>query len=214
MARKRYQGKFNDRERSTRKLIQSVGAVIKTKGYTGLTATNISKAACLDRRLISLYFGSVDNLIETYVRSKDYWVAASGNAADLAENNRAEHTRQILETLLLNQLDYFYNNEEMQKIVLWQISQRTEIMYQVCEEREKLSKAFFALSDKELEGKNIDLRAVAGLLVAGIYYMVLHAKTTDSLFCEIDINKPEGMQRIKDAISLILKYAYNNPPMK
>jgi hypothetical protein len=40
--------------------------------------------------------------------------------------------------------------------------------------------------------------------------MVLHAKTTDSLFCEIDINKPEGMKRIKDAISLILESAYSN----
>ena len=69
---------------------------------------------------------------------------------------------------------------------------------------------FFALADKELKGKNIDLRAVAGLLVGGIYYMVLHAKSTDSLFCEIDINKPEGMKRIKDAISLILKNTYNN----
>lgn len=205
MEKKRYQGAINDKDRSKQKLIQAVGTVIKTKGYTGLTATNISKTAGLDRKLVTLYFGSVDNLVEIYVRSKDYWVAASGELGDLTEKD----TKQILESLLLNQLDYFYGNEEMQKIVLWQISQRSQIMFQVCEEREELGSRFFALTDKELKNKDIDLRAIVGLLVAGIYHLVLHAKTTDSLFCEIDINKPEGMKRIKDAISLVLGYAYN-----
>lgn len=210
MTKKRYQGPSNDKERSTQKLIDAVGTIIKTKGYIGLSATNISEAAGLSRRLITIYFGSIDNLIETYVRGKDYWVAASGDAVGLMEKNQGENTRQILECLLQNQMDYFFNDEEMQKIVLWQISQRSQIMYEVCEERERLGSHFFALADKELKGKNIDLRAVAGLLVAGIYYMVLHAKSSDSLFCEIDINKPEGMKRIKDAISLILKNTYNN----
>src|SRR5690606_21925451 len=123
-------------------------------------ATNISKAAGLDRKLVTLYFGSVDNLIEIYVKSKDYWVAASGEVAGMPENNQEKDTKQILESLLLNQLDYFYENEEMQKIVLWQISQRSQIMFQVCEEREQLSSKFFELTDKELKGNDIDLRAI------------------------------------------------------
>ncbi|MET3115739.1 AcrR family transcriptional regulator [Pedobacter sp. CG_S7] len=210
MTKKRYQGVSNDKERSTLKLIDAVGTIIKTKGYTGLTASNISRAAGLSRRLITLYFGTVDNLIETYVKGKDYWLVASGNAVEMIKNNKGENTREILESLLKNQLDYFFNEEEMQKIVLWQISQSTTIMKEVCDERELLSKHFFALADIELQGQSIDLRAVAGLLVAGIYYMVLHAKSTDTPFCEIDINKPEGMERIKNAISLILKQAYKN----
>ena len=210
MARKTYQGLTNNKERSTQKLIDAVGTIIKTKGYTGLSATNIAKAAGLSRRLITLYFGTVEKLIEAYVRGKDYWIAATGEAGVMMEKNRGENTRDILECLLQNQLDYFYQDEEMQKIVLWQISQRSQIMFEVCEERELIGSHFFALADKELEGKNIDLRAVSALLVAGIYYMVLHAKSNDSLFCEIDITTPEGMSRIKDAISLILEKTYSN----
>ncbi|WP_448635482.1 TetR/AcrR family transcriptional regulator [Pedobacter panaciterrae] len=161
MEKKRYQGALNDKDRSKQKLIQAVGIVIQDKGYTGLTVTNISKAAGLDRKLIKLYFGSVDNLIEIYVKSKDYWVAATGDAGIMIENNQGKDTKQILKNLLLNQLDYFYENEEMQKIVLWQISQRSQIMYQVCEEREQLSSTFFALTDKELKGNDVDLRAIA-----------------------------------------------------
>lgn len=209
MIRKRYKGPSNDKERSTLKLIEAVGIVIKSKGYIGLTATNIAKVAGLSRRLITLYFGTLDNLIETYVRGKDYWIAASGDAVDMIKENTGENTRSILDQLLQNQLDYFFNEEEMQKIVLWQISQSTQVMKEVCEERELLSKHFFALSDKELKGKNVDLRAVSSLLVAGIYYLVLHAKSTDTLFCEIDLKTTDGMERIKKAISLILEKTYS-----
>ncbi|WP_158799064.1 TetR/AcrR family transcriptional regulator [Pedobacter sp. L105] len=210
MNRKRYQGVQNDKERSMQSLIDAVGVVIETKGYTGLTATNIAKTAGLSRRLITVHFNSVEELIETYVRRKDYWVAASGDAAKMISENQVNNTRPILECLLTSQLDYFYNNKEMQKIVLWQISESTNIMKEICEERELLSQVFFALSDKELNDKEIevDLRAVSALMVAGIYYLVLHAKSTDALFCEIDLKTTEGIKRIKDAIKFVLEKTY------
>ena len=207
MSRKKYQGEVNDKERSKQKLLDAVGKVLKEKGYIGLTATNIAKAASLSRRLITIYFDSVDHLVETYVRNKDYWIASSGNTQQVIAEN-SHNTKKIIEYLLLNQLDYFYKNSEMQKLILWEISKKTKIMYEVCEEREHLASTIFELTDKELEGKNIDIRAVSALLVAGIYYMVLHAKSTDTLFSEIDINTPEGMERIKNAIILILENTY------
>jgi len=208
MNRKRYQGAQNDKERSMQSLVDAVGVVIETKGYTGLTATNIAKVAGLSRRLITVHFNSVEELIETYVRRKDYWVAASGDAAKMINETGDNNTKPILECLLTSQLDYFYNNQEMQKIVLWQISESTKIMKEICEERELLSQIFFALSDKEFKDKYVDLRAVTALMVAGIYYLVLHAKSTDTLFCEIDLKTTDGIERIKDAIKFILEKTY------
>lgn len=208
MSRKRYQGVQKDKERSMQTLIDAVGIVIETKGYTGLTATNIAKAAGTSRKLINVYFNTVEELIETYVRRKDYWVAASGDAGKMISENTDHNTRPILECLLTSQLDYFYNNQEMQKIVLWQISESTKIMKEICEEREMLSKVFFALSDKEFGNRDTDLRAVSALLVAGVYYLVLHAKSTDSTFCEIDLKTTDGIDRIKEAIKFLLEKTY------
>jgi len=39
--------------------------------------------------------------------------------------------------------------------------------------------------------------------------MALQVKSTDTTFCEIDINRPEEMEKIKNAIGLILKMTYN-----
>lgn len=208
MSKKTYNGASNNKERSMQKLLAAVGTIIKTKGYTGLGPTNIAKSAGLSKRLIYIYFGTVENLVETYVRSKDYWVAAAGNAGELMEKNKDSGTKEILEALLINQFDYFYKEEEMQKIVLWQLSERSKIMFEVCEEREQLGAKFFELADPFFEKTDVDLRAVAGLLVAGIYYMILHAKVNDSLFCQIDVNTATGRDRIKKAVHVILQDTY------
>ncbi|SEO09139.1 DNA-binding transcriptional regulator, AcrR family [Mucilaginibacter gossypiicola] len=201
---KQYLGK----EQSMCKLVAAVGIVIRAKGYKGLTGTNIAKAAGLSKRLIYIYFESVEDLIETYIRQKDYYAGASSNFPHL-QSSKQNKTYPILIDLLTNQLEQFYKDDELQKIVLWQISERSKVMFDVCEEREKLGSKFFRLADLEFKGTSVDLRAVTGLLVAGIYHMVLHAKSTDSLFCEIDLNTPEGLERIKKAIIDILGNTYN-----
>jgi hypothetical protein len=73
-----------------------------------------------------------------------------------------------------------------------------------------LGAAYFELTDPLFAKTDVDLRAVAGFLVGGIYYMVLHAKSNDSLFCQIDVNSPGGLARIKKAISVILKDTFKN----
>lgn len=208
-ARKTYSGEKNNKERTMGKLIAAVGNVLEEKGYTGLTITNISKYADVDRKLINVYFGSVENLVETYIKGKDYWVSATIGAVEHFGNSPTEGSRGFLESLLINQMDQFISNEEMQKAIVWQLSERSPIMSQIAEEREKMSALFFAFADKELTGKDVDLRAITSLLVAGIYYLVLHSKNTESTFCEIDLTTTEGLERIRNAVKRILGWAYS-----
>lgn len=209
--RKIYKGEKNDKERTKGKLIAAVGKVLEEKGYTGLTSANISKLAGVDRKLIAVYFGTIDNLVETYIKGKDYWVASTMGAVEYFGQTKSGGSRQFLEALLLKQMEEFSKNVEMQKAVVWQISERSSIMAEVAKEREKLSAIFFAFADREIEGKNIDLRAVSSVLVAGIYHLILFSKNTDSPFCEIDLSTKEGMDRIQVAVKKILEWAYTSP---
>lgn len=209
--RKRYSGKINDKERSKRKLIEAVGEVIRTKGYTGLNSTNIANAAGMSRRAISMYFGDVENLIEIYINGKDYWLGlVEDTKVDLSKMNDNEiDTEKILNSLLVNQFEYFFNDKEMQNLLSWQANEFSDIMLKVSNNRERLSKIFFDKADKELEGSEVDIRPVAALLVAGIYYLILHANTMKSPFCELDINDPADFERVKNTISLILRLVYD-----
>jgi AcrR family transcriptional regulator len=209
MARKTYQGAKNNKSRTMGNLIKAVGIVLKEKGYTGLTVSNITAEAGVDRKLVSLYFGSVNNLVEIYIKGKDYWEAIYADPVKLLTTSPLTSTCHILENLLLNQLEHFTNDEEMQKVVLWQISENTELMEHVTTSREKIYSLFFPKADQELKDQNVDLRAISSILVAGIYYLVLHTKTTNSTFCEIDLTTGEGMVRIKKTIKKILEDTYS-----
>ncbi|MBB2954143.1 MULTISPECIES: TetR/AcrR family transcriptional regulator [Sphingobacterium] len=209
MARKTYQGEKNNKSRTMNKLIQAVGIVLKNKGYTGLTVSNITAEAGVDRKLVSVYFGSVNNLIETYIKGKNYWDTINESAINLLTTAPETSTRLILENLLLTQLEHFTNDEEMQKVVLWQISENTELMAHVIANREEIYPLLFPKADQELKDQQVDLRAISSILVAGIYYLVLHTKTTNSTFCEIDLTTDQGMGRIKTTIKKILEDTYS-----
>lgn len=210
MVRKIYSGTKNDKERKKKQLIDATGAVLRREGYPSLTASKIAKEAGLSRRLIDAHFGSLDQLLDAYVRSKDYWTRPAIASTKIPNAPKEEPSKLLLEQLLINQLDYFSSEEEMQQIILWQLSQRSQVMFDIAEEREQFGHAFFEQSDKVFNGTDVDLRAIAGLLVGGVYYMVLHAKKNDSLFCGIDVNSIEGMDRMKKAIGNILADAYSH----
>lgn len=210
MARKTYQGEKNNKQRTMDKLVQAVGTVLGREGYTGLTLSKIAEAAGVDRKQISNYFGTVENLVEIYIKGKDYWISATVGAIDALADSKGGRSRSFLEGLLLGQIDELMANEEMQKTILWQLSEKTDIMSHVVQGREQLSSLFFRFSDKEFAGKDIDLRGISSILVAGIYYLVLHSKTTDSTFCEIDIRTEEGMDRIRDAVKTLLRLTYES----
>lgn len=207
-SRKTYKGEKNDKERTMGKLLLAVGHVLEEKGYTGLTISNIAKKAGVDRKLVVLYFGSLDNLVETYIKGKDYWISGMVAATAHFSKSPMEGSKGIIESLIISQMDNFMSNSEMQKALLWQISEKSNVMSQISREREKMSTFFFALADRELADKNVDIRAISGILVAAVYYLVLHSENTDSTVCEIDVKTTEGMDRIRAAIKQILAWTY------
>ncbi|MEG1377177.1 MAG: TetR/AcrR family transcriptional regulator, partial [Myroides sp.] len=76
------------------------------------------------------------------------------------------------------------------------------------DERELIGEEVFKIVDPQFKDSNIDIRGILAILVAGIYYLVLHGKTNRSLFCGIDLNTADGEDRIKESISQIISMAF------
>jgi len=207
MARK-YDGALRNKERTKLKLLDAVGEIIRSEGFSQLQLTKIEKIAGVNRKLIYDYFGAVKSLIETYIRSKDYWVSYANSANKIVEESTGDHGRELIQMLLLNQLDSFSKDGDMQQIVLWQISHDNPLISEICAERERIGKILLTSTDSHFNGTNVDIRARMALMIAGIYFLVLHSKKVNSLFCGIDLNTPDGMERIKTAITNMSEEAY------
>ena len=207
--RKVASGPVREKSRTMEKLVEAVGTVILQHGYPGLTVANVGKAAGVDRKLIYTYFGSLDKLIETYITQKDYWKSkATGDIEGLLVNPETIGRAQV-NALIQGQFDTVFDNEALQKIIHWEIGEKNQMLQELAASREELGELVFKIIDVDFEGTSIDLRAILALQISGIYYLCLHAKSNGSTFCGIDINLPDGKQRISAALKRIIGMAYD-----
>lgn len=87
MSKQEPKSEHRSRYNTEQRLIQSVGEIIKKEGYTKLNIQNIAKQAGVDRKLIYTYFGSLDQLVEEYFKTRDYWTSLSEKIADILQAN-------------------------------------------------------------------------------------------------------------------------------
>ncbi|SEK24778.1 TetR/AcrR family transcriptional regulator [Parapedobacter koreensis] len=207
---RKYNGPKNNSTRTMQKFLDAVGEIITKYGYSGLVIKNIAEVSGLRRSQLDHHFGNINNLIETYIRNKDYWVGFTQQVTELIKQHGGNYGRELAESIMINQLDYFYQNREMQQVILWQLCERNPILFRIGEEREQLGERLFNMTDPHFHGTDVDIRAVSALVIAGIYHLVLHSQYNDSLFCGVDISTDQGMERIKRAIRLIMSNTYES----
>lgn len=110
---------------------------------------------------------------------------------------------------LEKQFDYFYQEEEMQQLILWEITEKCSLMDDIGSGRENLADDFFKQTDPYFEGSEVNFKAVAALLVSGIYYLVLHARSNKSTQCGIDIHSEADRAEIIRTVRQILKWTFD-----
>lgn len=207
--RKVSSGPIRDKTRTMNKMIAAVGKVLQKKGYTGLTAPNIAKAAGVDKKLVWTYFGGIDNLVEEYINQKDFFKSTAKSDIDLLLQDPDKLTQHHINQLLQNQFDTLLTNRALQRIIHWEVGESNDILRKVADKREEIGEELFSKTIPSFEHSNVDIRARLALVISGIYYLTLHAKNNGSKFCGIDINTTAGKERISDAIQELIADAYD-----
>lgn len=190
------------------KMIDAVGQVLKEWGYVGLSAKNICHAAGVDRKLISEYFGDVNSLIEAYITGNDYWMAKVAPKMQAIVSEAERFAADEIISILHLMYDEVNTSIDLQRILVWEISEYQEKLRQLADNREALGTALFQITDRDFAGTDINQRAMLAVQIAGIYYLILHAKACGSTFCEIDIKTSEGEKAIKEALTKIVSIMY------
>ena len=207
MARKVTDGPIRNKERTKNRILEAVGKIIRTEGYKGLIVNRIGKAARLDNKLIYLYFGNVEKLVELYVKSKDYWNNIPQELLDEVNASSVLEKESVI-SIMEHQMDHIYASEELQKILLWEISEQSELMREIADDREMFGETLFKKSRAHFRNTDVNFRATEALLIGGIYYLVLHAKANGSTFCGLDINKDKDYKVVKQTFSRLVEWTY------
>lgn len=197
-----------NKEKSKQQFLNAVGKILKTKGYAALKVNDIAATAGLDKKLIYKYFGGTDQLLDEYISSQDFWSNVKGEKVPevITDGGKA-----FLTDMFLEQFDYVYKNKEFQKVLLWRLSQQRNSLKKLAEDQEANGEIILQnITDPYFEEKSEDFRAVAAILVAGLYYINLSSTYNGNIFCGLDIKSEQGREKIEGAISFIVGQAYEN----
>lgn len=201
---------MKDKEQTKRKLITAVAQIFRTEGYSGLGVNKVAKLAGVSKKLIYRYFGSFERLIEAYVVETDYWMQFAGHMRQLSTPRDIESTKQLITEILKNQFLYFHRDREMQELIIWELSSNSDLMRSIHRTRETMGQQLFEMTDLYLDKSKINFRAIAALLVGGIYYTILHTRHNGGLFSDVDLSTDSGRQEILKAIDQLVDMSFDN----
>ncbi len=203
-------GKRRNKEQTIARLIAAVGCILAGKGHRGIGINRIAAEAGVSKPMIYDYFGGLKNLLKAYIHQKDYWLPYFENLA-LPEESEL---KDVLIKTLQEQFRYFKNEPEMQKIILWQISEANPLMRAVSESREAEGIKLLALADDHFKDSGYSIKAVIALLVGGIYYNVFHNAAETGTVAGIDLSNEKEYElmisTVAQLIELVWQAAGNN----
>ena len=190
---------MNRNKQATRqKLIDAVGELVLQDGFQSLGVNAVARKAGVDKVLIYRYFGDFDGLISEYLHQRDYFA----NLESRQPQQKASSVSDIIEAgrnIFLGQLHELLNNQELQQIMLWELTQDSPATRELAAEREKDAVALFNSWEDELANTAFDIPAFSNILLGGITYLVLRSRHVQ-MFTGIDLNTDEGWQRIETVI--------------
>jgi AcrR family transcriptional regulator len=199
---------MKNKEYTKRKLIDAVGEVLLAHGFKGVRISKVANVAGVDRKLVYRYFGNLDGLIEAYIIENDYWMIFGNHSRSLFKDQHGVNGKAMVKQILQEQFNFFIREEKMQALILMELSVSNPLVQSIHNVRENLVQQFYRQTDAYFKGSKVNFRAVAALLVGGIYYVILHTKHIGHAFGGVDLKRDEGRLSIFEAMSNIIDWAY------
>ena len=196
-----------DKDETMRKLIQAVGEILREQGHAGIGVNKIALRAGVSKPLIYRYFDSLNNLLKRYIQEKDYWLPLFDELQEF-EIPKAEALAGFYTGILQEQFRFFYEEREMQALILWQLSQRHPLLRHISDIREKEGAKLLSLASSRFQGTGISFPAITAIIVEGIYGLTLHAYANQSTVCGIDINIERDREIIANTIGQLIGWAF------
>lgn len=169
-------------------------AQIKKKGFSLALVTDIVKRAKIEPVVFYNRYKNLDEFYDKFVKQYDYWLSTTihklSNSLDTPEGY-SKALEEITSKLI--------SDTVMTELLRWEISEGTHITERTAQLREMDVNGI--ITKYGSNSNETDIIAISALIVAGIFFMVLHKDR--STCAGIDINSPEGRKRINQAFSHI-----------
>lgn len=187
------------REKTERAILEALEAQLREGGMKSVGVNAIAKRAGVSKELIYRYFDGMPGLMLSWMQDRDFW---SGRSAVLSRDDTSTRSpARLIESMLREQEAILARDEALAAVRRWELVERNEISEKLSHRRETMARGFIDRLDGLTE--EADVPAFVSVLLAGILYLSLRAKT-EEYFLGVPIQTAEGWRRIWDAVDRLL----------
>ena len=175
-------------------MLEIVGEILVETGFAGLKTNNIARKLGKDKNLVRYYFQSLLNLEKEFIIEKDHWITFF-KQLDLPDEPDAEWLRQVFITFVKEHFGSFTENAEMQKVMLWQLTEQNPLIKSIVDYRENQAEPLLKAIEPVIP-PGPEFRAALAMVFGGLYFLALQAAENNGSVWGIDIN----LQQDRDAV--------------
>ena len=193
-----------DKEETKARILAAVGKLLAESGFKQLGVNAIAREAGVDKVLIYRYFEGLPSLLHCFGKEGGYWIVPEELIGDESAVD-AETLADWMTYLLLRFLDDLKERPITQEIMRWELLEANELTCELANVRDQLAlDSLKFLEQKGLFPPNKDIPAISAVLVAGVVYLTLRTKASNT-FMGIDFSSATGWQRIEAALKSIIQ---------
>jgi AcrR family transcriptional regulator len=199
-----------NKEETKARILAAVGKLLAQSGFRDIGINAVAREAGIDKVLIYRYFDGLPSLLRVFAYETHYWPSLTELIGNEVQPTEEDSLEAWMVKLLINLLHELQKRPITQEIMRWELLERNELTEELAKVRgETAIAALDFLQQKYDFGPDTDVPAVSAILTAGLIYLVLRSRTTDT-FMEVNLQTPEGWQRIEAAIALIVRKTVDN----
>jgi len=189
-----------DRAATEERILTAVGEVLARDGFGAVGVNAIARAAGVDKVLIYRYFGGLPELLRVWGTSGRFWPTVEelvgGDAPRLAAMPMAQRYALFFERFI----DALRRRPLTVEILAAEIVQRNELTAILEAEREQWGEQVEAAFGGPGWTQQPHLRGSTLLLVAGVQYLLVRARTI-RIYGGIDLGTDAGWAQLKAALA-------------
>ncbi len=181
-------------------LWEALEKLITQNGFGNVALTALTKEAQVEPIVIYKNYKSMDGLYEEYTKTCDFWFK------DIFKVDEKMLPKDNLKKMLVDLVNELYENEIMQKMLLWELNNNNDIPRKIAQTREFHSGGLINYFKENLRDMKTRFSPATALMISGIYYLIMHRKV--STFSNINFDTPEGKALLIDTISSMIDLLY------
>lgn len=188
-------------------IMKAVSKVMDEQGFGKLGINSVSETAGVEKPFIYRNYITFEKVLEEYVLRNDYWMTFILQRA-MSDQQEELDIPKIFSNLLVELFTAIDENRDFRNIILWELYEDTPFIRKIAQRRENETTDEMKLLAGYFENTNVDIAAITSLMIAGVYYLVLHRNI--STFCGIDLRTKEGKKRMLEALRYFSKLLFEH----